>query len=241
MSITGNKTNQLRSIATKALLVMALPFSAFAQDEKADKAESGSAFRPAFSVSLNAGPTFSYTDVKPSGTSFVFGAGAQYKATPYVSFGLDLQKGKLKGGKDVDASINEMGFTNSYFYAAVVGRFYPVGLVKNADKNEALHYLSGLYGGVGIGLISSSVKANDLKDPVYGSLKEYSGTDALLPIDVGFNLPIGKINKMQLGLNLNYRVNLCFTDKIDGYVPTVNANKDNDAFNQLTVGVSLAF
>ena len=60
--------------------------------------------------------------------------------------------------------------------------------------------------------------------------------------EVGLNIPVVQLtNNRRLLLNFNYRANLCFTDKLDGYVPTVQANEKNDAYNALTVGMVYNF
>jgi hypothetical protein len=224
--------------ALSFLLLGSAPLMASAQeDEKKESTEK----QPAFGVSLNGGMTFAYTDVKPSGSSGLIGVGAQYYIMPFLSANLDLQKGGMKAGEEVAASNNEMGFTNSYFYGSLALRFYPVALVNNSNNNQALKILSGIYGGTGLGFLSNSVKANSISDATYGSIPDFKGSNLVVPIQAGITIPVAKVGTMRLDANLDYRVNLCMSDKIDGYVPTVRANEKNDAFNQLTVGLMLNF
>jgi len=211
-----------------------------AQDksEKEPKESTAEAL-PKFALSLNGGATFSYTDVKPQKTGLTVGIGAAYFATPYLHANLDLQKGWLKGGEKIDVN-NVMGSDNSYFSATITARFLPLGLIKN--NTGAMKYLSGIYGGVGVGILSNSVKSNKIISSDYGSLGDYSGVSFMVPIEGGINIPVATLSSgSRILVNLNYRVNLCMSDKIDGYVPIVEANKKNDAFNALTAGVVFNF
>lgn len=198
--------------------------------------------QPVFALSVNAGLIFSYTDVKPSKSAPVFGVGAAYFATRYLHLNLDLQKGWLKGGEPVADLSNLMGSDNSFFAVSLTARFMPLSLIDNKSNSEALNIFSGLYGGIGLGLVSNSVTSNTISSADYGALGDYSGVSAMLPIEAGINIPVAKLaGGKRLLINLNYRVNLCFSDKIDGYVPIVEANKKNDAFNALTAGLVLNF
>jgi len=230
-----------RKNLVKASAVLSLIFStsiiAIAQEQK----ETTTAAPSKFGVSLNGGLCFSYTDVKPSGTAPVFGLGGHYYATPYIHANIDVQKGWLKAGDHSSTTSGIMGSDNSYFSMALTARFLPLGLIKDS-KSEALKYLSEIYGGVGLGFIANSVKANTIISPDFGSLGDYSGTALFLPIEAGINVPVLLMtNNKSLSINVNYRVNLAFSDKIDGYVPNVAANEKNDAFNTLTAGLVLKF
>jgi hypothetical protein len=197
---------------------------------------------PKFAISANGGLTFSYTDVKPQKTAAIFGLGAAYFATPYLHVNLDVQKGWLKGGNDISVS-GLMGSDNSFFTAGVTVRFLPLTLLKN-QSNKAISFFSGVYVGAGGGIISNSVKSNTIVSPDFGSLGDYSGVSFMVPVEGGINIPVaylGNENNKRIMINLNYRANLCFSDKIDGYVPIVEANKKNDAFNTLTAGLVFNF
>lgn len=197
---------------------------------------------PKFALSVNGGLSFSYTDVKPQKTAPVFGLGAAYFVKPYLHVNLDVQKGWLKGGEDISVS-GLMGSDNSFFTAGVTLRFLPITLLRN-QSNKAINFLSGIYVGAGGGIISNSVKSNIIISPEFGSLGDYSGVSFMVPIEGGINIPVayfGNENDKRIMINLNYRANLCFSDKIDGYVPIVDANKKNDAFNTLTAGIVFNF
>lgn len=243
-----NCRTSTRNIVATLLLVSATTAVAFAQQpstpapDEAATSEQKPTEQPRFALSVNAGLIFSYTDVKPAKSAPVFGIGAGYFAAPYLHLNLDLQKGWLKGGESVSDGLHLMGSDNSFIAAVLTARFLPLGLINNKDHNEALNIFSGLYCGIGLGFISNSVKSNSISSPDYGALGNYSGASAMLPIEAGIDIPVAKLSgNKRLLVNLNYRVNLCFSDKIDGYVPTVPANEKNDAFNALTAGLVFNF
>lgn len=231
--------NKLKySLATLSLLTL-LSTGAKAQ-ETAEESPAEQTATPKFALSLNGGATFSYTDVKPQKTGLTIGIGAAYFATPYLHVNLDLQKGWLKGGEKIDVT-GIMGSDNSYFSATVTARFMPFALLKG-NNTPAMKILSGIYGGAGIGILSNSVKSNTIISPEFGSLGDYSGVSFMIPIEGGINIPVATLaNNKRILINLNYRVNLCMSDKIDGYVPVVEANKKNDAYNALTAGIVFNF
>jgi hypothetical protein len=237
-------TQQNMNTIKYTALSLALTFALFTNRSNAQGLISGTTpdNSPKFALSINGGLAFSYTDVKPQKSAPVFGLGAAYFAKPYLHINLDVQKGWLKGGEEIALS-GLMGSDNSFFTAGVTVRFLPLTLLSN-QYNKAINFLSGIYVGAGGGIISNSVKSNAIISPDYGSLGDYSGVSFMVPIEGGINIPIayfGNQNDKRIMINLNYRANLCFSDKIDGYVPIVDANKKNDAFNTLTAGLVFNF
>ena len=229
-------------------LACLFPFAGWAQDMAASAVPDSNALnnctldRGTLALSLNAGATFSYADVKPQQTSFVFGISAEYTATKYLYVNADVQKGWLKGGAPYKDNAVKPGFETNYYYLAVTARFLPLALLHNPQNSEALAYLSDIYVGLGIGGMSYKTDANKVAAGNYGPLSMNEQFDFLFPVEAGFSVPVVRMkNNRQLFLNLNYRSNLCFTDKIDGYVPKTNANKKNDAFNTLMVGIGINF
>jgi hypothetical protein len=122
---------KIKFVAASLSLMTLLTIQAKAQEtvEAPAEAENAPANEvPKFALSLNAGTTFSYTDVKPQKNGLVIGLGAAYFATPYLHVNLDVQKGWLKGGEKVNES-NIMASDNSYFTVSVTGRVLPFGLM----------------------------------------------------------------------------------------------------------------
>lgn len=207
-----------------------------------------------FSISVNGGMTFAFTDVNESKSAPVFGIGAQYAPKPWVAINAELQAGTLKSGDRSKAALSYMEFKNNFFYGAVTGRFYPLRLIltKNtdADVKTNIKYLGGLYAGFGLGFIANKTEA--FKTPVAdaGYITDPDGLELVMPLEIGYSLPLAHLNpayaknvygKSLLSLNINYRHNLGFSEKMDGYNPAGYNNKSKDAFGSLTLGLIYNF
>jgi len=238
-----------KTILTVLLLC---PLWAMAQDQAETLPKDEAPNQPnQFSIAVNGGITFPFTDVKKKSKQPVFGIGAQYAALPWLGVNLELQMGKLKAGDRNDASVYNMEFSNSFFYGTVTARFYPLRLAltgkTDADVQTNIKYLGGLYAGVGAGFIINKVEAQATASPDAGVIPDPDGAEIAIPAEVGYYLPIAHLNKAytgrvygrsQLSLNINYRHNLSFSEKLDGYNPAGYPNKSKDAFSTLTIGLS---
>lgn len=194
-------------------------------------------------ISLSGGLAFPHVDFRNSDSKFrpVAGIGIHYFSSKFLQLTADFQKGMLKGGVAEDRSGVKTGFENSYMAFAFSIRFAPLGLLENKDKDKVLQMLSDIYIGTGVGYISSDVKVNQITQREYGSLPFYNGGDLMIPIELGFSLPVYKKRLNVLLINVNLRSSFCFSDEIDGYVPTVEANRWNDAYSTLTCGLIYKF
>ncbi|PSK94602.1 outer membrane beta-barrel protein [Taibaiella chishuiensis] len=219
--------------------------AASAQDTIIDTAVAKPAYAPVFGVSVGGGMTFAFTDVKESKSAPVFGAGIQYTPLPWLGINLDLQYGTLKAGDRSKAEVSNMEFKNNYFYGALTGRVYPLRLL---PEPMAARYLGGLYAGVGLGFISSKPEAFATTANGAGLVTDADGMQIVLPVELGYNLPLAHLDKSQaayskslLSLNIGYRHNFAFSDKLDGYTPTWPSNKNKDAFSTIFVALVYNF
>ena len=194
-------------------------------------------------LSAGGGYTFAHTDFQHSNTipSPVFGIGVHYFSLQFLEISLDAQVGVLKGGSSGFHESAETGFKNNYWASCLSFRFFPIGLVENNDQDKVLKALSTLYVGTGLGYLKSNTTSNPIPIHEYGSMETYKGSDFFVPLELGLNIPLIKHKKNLFLLNLNIRTSLCLSDEVDGYVPTVDANKFNDAFSTLTTGVIYKF
>ena len=194
-------------------------------------------------VSLHSGFTATHMDFKWSASvpSPVYSVGLHYFAQPYLTLSLDLQRGLLKGGSALYQEKKATGFENNYWALNLSFRFAPVALADNNENDKVIKALSCIYLGTGIGLIKSNTLSNSMPLTEYGSLEKYKGSDLYLPVELGMTIPLARQFKNQFLLNVNLRTMFCFSDEIDGYLPTVNANMYNDAFSTCTVGVIYKF
>lgn len=198
-----------------------------------------------FGISAGGGYTFSHSDFQWTKTipSPTVGVGIHYFSLDFLAINLEVQKGLLKGGASLeDADATETGFENNYLAFCLSFRFFPIALAEDGVKKESIvKILSSLYLGTGVGNLTNDVKANGISTTSYGSLANYKGSNIFIPLELGVNFPVAKIRNAKLLVNINLRTNLCFSDKIDGYEPTVEANQHNDAFSTLTGGLVYKF
>ncbi len=221
--------------------------AASAQDAvaTADTAIAGTAYTPVFGVSVGGGMTFAFTDVKESKSAPVFGAGIQYTPLAWLGINLDLQYGTLKAGDRTKAELSNMEFKNNYIYGALTGRVYPLRLL---HEPTAARYLGGLYGGIGLGFVSSKAEAFATTASGAGLISDPDGLQVVLPAELGYNLPLAHLDKNQaaynkslLSLNIGYRHNFCSSEKIDGYNPIWPSNKGKDAFSTIFLALVYNF
>lgn len=191
-----------------------------------------------YSVGLDAGLTFPFTDVSDGKPAFVAGLTAGIRPIPALQVLLNLQMGQLKGGEE---GTREMWFKNNYLYGALMARFYPLTFMENLESKV---YLGNVYVGAGLAVLKSNASANENTLPGAGALSGgYTGASMLLPAEIGLNIPLVRwASKGQaLYLNVNYRHHFGFNDKLDAYEPQVAANEKNDVYSQLTLGLSFQF
>ncbi|HEU4610096.1 MAG TPA: hypothetical protein VFS31_18380 [Chitinophagaceae bacterium] len=195
-------------------------------------------------VSAGGGFSLPHTDFKHSAAvpAAVFGADVHYFSLDFLTISLGFQKGMLKGGEPLNESAwNKTGFENNFYSFCLSFRLFPFALAENESRDKVLHVLSFWYAGTGLGYMYNDTKANYMQQAVYGSLVRYKGSSLFVPVETGINIPLARPGKNMILLNISYRLHLCFSDEIDGYVPTVEANKYNDAFSTLGASVIYKF
>lgn len=237
---------QINFFVLLAVAFFMAQFKATAQDlPESSTAATGNFYRdnpkPKYGVFINGGVTFPYTDVKsPNHTSYVFGVEGQYRPVYFLDVLVDFQLGELKAG-DTKSDKN-LYFKNQIFNAVLLARFYPLKFMNNIPLSSPMYYVSGLYAGVGVGMVRSKVEANLMTDPDFEYIGNYTGSDVLLPVDIGATIPIAQLPKQQqISINVDYRFNFTLGDKLDGYASPRNVNHNNDVFNTLTVGIGYNF
>jgi len=191
-------------------------------------------------VFVEGGFNIPFTDVQDPQPGRVFGMGASFSPLSYIQIAFNVQNGKLIEGRR-QKPYSDMNYSNSYAYTALIGRISPFKIFKRPDEG-IVKYLDG-YCGFGLGLIFNHVSTGSVDAASYGKLNNYNGIAFLLPYEIGYTLPVYTFSKdkREISLNVNYRNHVSFSDKLDGYVPTVEVNKSNDIFNQLTFGIVYSF
>lgn len=200
-------------------------------------------FHPGFSIGINGGVTFPFTDVssgnggKGAIVKPAFELSGSYAPLPFLSISVSVQKGMLSAGTE---NTELRYFENNYWSEQIMARFSPFGLVQ--DDTGIPHPNSFAYVGLGVALIQSNTEATLQNGFDNGSLGHYKGSDFSLPVEIGFTMPFYTTQTGSLlSANINYRHYMTFTDKIDGYNPQTEVNKHKDAYGFLSLGLSYQF
>lgn len=203
---------------------------------------------------VGTGGTYTYTDVKKGAFSFAYAGNLDYHFTPFITAGLEVQKGTLKS-QDYTKDEHGRGFTNSYIAFSANAKFR-AGEFTDFYYSDFLNYTKGFYLSTGLGIIKNKVdnqksKENTAKD-INGNPYTYTyyfpqadtKPNFLLPINVGidFYFPDGW-GDIRYILNINYQTNFTFGEGLDGYNDPKTTFKNNapDMYNFLSIGIKYTF
>ncbi len=217
--------------------------SSKAQDEvKRHKSETStnyfkSKLKPRFGIYALGGVTIPYTDVvldKRFGYSF--GVQGLYKATYFLDVLFNINAGKM------GAESYKMEFENNVITSSLVAHLAPFKFIKEIPHKSPLYYLSTFYVGAGVGMVKSKTTATIFSDPDFDYVGNYQGFNVMLPLDVGFNLPLFEMeNNKDISLLFNYQFGFVMGDKIDGYITPKWQNNNNDVINTINIGLGYNF
>lgn len=195
---------------TLLFCLLALNYSSFAQ-------------KNFYKLSVGAGAGFAITfaDLDKKPLSFAGYGTVDYHFTPYLSLGVELQKGELAGG-DIIFDPNHQQFVNSYISGTVNFNLSIGEFIADRQRNIPIYnFLSGLYAGFGLGLIK-----NDLSNVRYYGDDYFPGesksTEEIMPINLGYkiNFP-DKWGYDRYGLKINFQTTIDFGEGLDGYTTPV--------------------
>jgi hypothetical protein len=195
------------------------------------------------SIGGGAGLTTSYADLQEHNLGTAFYGTADFIFTPFLSLGLEVQNGKVKGGQS-NADKYGRRFINNYRSISANGKVY-LGTFVDYKHSMLLEYLKGLYLGSGIGAIQHHV--NQLSQRIPNAPPEVYTPytkEAFIPINVGINYYIpNQYGQYRYVLNVNYQSNITLGDGLDGYNTSVMRyeNGKPDIFTYFTLGVKYNF
>ncbi len=181
-----------------------------------------------FSTGGGVGTTLTFADTKIMKSALALYGNFDYHLTPYISMGLEAQKGKLTGGE------NSRKFDNTYTTIAIntkiqLGEF----LSRRNLENNFLNALKGLYGGVGIGMMKNNVLIGnaDARMPNLDIIFQFSG---------GLNFYfLDKWGDSRYALNFGVQSTIGLEDGMDGDI-SPNSNF-SDIYSYFSVGVKYSF
>lgn len=191
------------------------------------------------------GLTQSFTEVSNHDFGLAGYVTLDYLLTPFVSFGIEGQKGEINGG-DFRADRQNRQFVNSYMAISFNGKV-SLGQFLD-DRSQGLSELArGLYLGTGIGAISNkplyTIGLNP-NDPNYVFTAQSTSKDIFFPLNLGININFADgAGFYRYVLNVNYQGNITLGEGLDGYddskVTFTSGNPDIYTF--LSLGVKYNF
>lgn len=188
-------------------------------------------------VGAGAGATLAFVGLEKKTLTFAGNGVFDYLITPYITLGAEVQKGELAGG-DIVFDADGKQFINSYLTGTVnlkvsFGEF----ITDNQRRNDFLNFFSGVYAGVGLGMIKnkvSNVRNNGISD--------YPGadnsTEQVIPINLGVNIRFpDQWGYDRYAININLQHTIDMGENLDGY----SQNGKKDMYSYVSVGVRYQF
>lgn len=215
-------------------LFSALAFSSFAQSNFYK-----------FAVGAGAGITQSFTDLKKHDFGLAGYATLDYLFTPYLSLGLELQKGEINGG-DVNSTPDDRQFINGYQAVSVNGKI-SLGQFIDFDYNGLSGKLRCLYFGSGLGIIQNKmtgIRRINVKNPDHPYPGQDGSKDIYFPLNLGINLFFpDQEGFYRYTLNINCQSNVTLGEGLDGYDNSSVTHKSGkpDIYNFYTIGFKYSF
>ena len=192
-----------------------------------------------FSIGGGAGATLAFADLDNKTLAFAGYGTIDYLITPYVSIGLEFQKGELAGG-DITFDKNNRQFINSYI-AGTGNIKFGLGEMLNSYQlnNQFLYQLRGLYAGIGFGYIK-----NKISNVRYYGDNFYPGADTsvegLVPLNLGINFYFpDQWGHTRFAINLNLQHTIAVGEGLDGYGSS--SAQHNDMYTYASAGVKYHF
>lgn len=192
-----------------------------------------------FSVGGGVGTTLAFADVQNKIFAFAGYGVIDYQLTPYLTIGLELQKGEIAGG-DITYDPNNRQFINSYLAGSANFKFQ-LGEVLTAHQlnNNFLYNIRGLYAGLGFGYIK-----NKISNVRYYGDNFYPGADnskeGIVPLNLGINFYLpDNWNYTRYVLNVNFQTTMAIGEGLDGYGHS--SPERNDIYTYFSVGVKYNF
>lgn len=191
-----------------------------------------------FSVGAGAGATMAFADLQKKHITFAGYGTVDYYFTPYVTLGLEGQKGELAGG-DVFLDENNRQFINSYLTGTVNLKVSLGEFISSSQRRiPFFDFLGCLYGGVGLGIIKNKI-ANVRYNETYFFPGEDKSTEEIVPVNIGINVPLAnRWGFTRFDINVNWQTTFSFGEGMDGYTPAAG---HNDIYSYLSAGVKLHF
>lgn len=197
------------------------------------------------------GATRAYADLNEKTYSYSGYAELNWNLTRFVSAGIELQMGRLKGG-NINTNPHNREFVND-FKAITFNVKGALGELVDYSQSGLLNAMKGLYAGIGLGAIRNNmanvVRYKPNTEAQYPPLGyrfpgEDQSTNLLMPVNVGLNFFINDgFGDARYVFNFNYQTNFTFGEGLDGYNDPTGAfeNDAPDIYTVLSIGVKYNF
>jgi hypothetical protein len=199
-----------------------------------------------YCVGVGLGSSKMYGDLPYSNPQPVYIADLNKSVAPRFSLGWTVQIGDLSS-RDPYTHMRSFNHYTAFdqHITCEFGTFYN-WFDKNYDETPILKLTSGLYVGVGLGVINNDVKRiADVNVDALPGITQTSNppilsqsTALFIPFNFGYNLHLPHLWKLRnCMLYANFQYNDCLSDYVDGYKLPFKANKKNDVFTVMSVGL----
>lgn len=200
------------------------------------------------SVGVGGGFTRYFGDVehKPRLQSSIT-ANFDYNLTPFVSAGIEIQKGNISAGDSI--SDPHLRFFKNSYTAIIANGKIQLGQIANIDYSNFLYSIRGLYLGTGVGVVMNNqseikrTKINPGGQPYTFPGKDKS-MELLVPANIGINFNFEDYwGYTRFVVTLNHQFNVAFGENLDGYADPQTKFKNNspDMFGITSIGIKYTF
>lgn len=204
-----------------------------------------------FSIGAGAGVTQSFTEVRKHDFGLAGYGTLDYLLTPFISIGLEAQKGQINSG-DYKTDPRNRQSVNSYLAGSVNGKI-ALGAFIDYQRDGLARKIRGLYVGAGIGAIKNDITGiirfdNQRPENPDGTPYRQPGEDTskeiYFPLNIGINFYFAdREDFYRYVLNFNYQGNITLGEGLDGYNDTGETFKSGkpDVYTFFSVGLKYNF
>lgn len=173
------------------------------------------------------------SDVQTAKSTITPAVTFNYNQSPFINYILEVQIGKLEGGDSTKDALGRQfvnNFAAFYFRAQL-----QMGEIIDYAQSPAANAFKNFYISSGVGYLinhMTNIHQTSLTMPVV-----YNSTEIVIPLRVGYEFKIfNDYGEPRFRVDIAYQKNFVLGDELDGFV----ANKNNDAYSQITIGVKYA-
>ena len=203
-------------------------------------------FIPKMYFGVGGGFTNMFGDFSKSGFAPVARVGIGCRFTANLSVDAEVYHGGLSSNEPAGVWTSGAYSETSTFTSADVNLKFTLGNYLQYPHSDWLKILSGLYIGMGVGIINSNITSFDgnysemeLSHKDSATYKKSSEQALYIPLDIGLRIPLKRLLPAHYTqLWFNYQINYTFSDYIDGVKLPASRNQFNDCYTTFTMGLS---